>query len=131
MTDLASAASPLTVLSEDERLFRDTVRDFAEQEIRPRVVAMEKASAIDRRSSPSCSAGAHGDRDPRALGGSGGTLFLTTLAVEELSLWTPRAAILVDVQNTLVNVPLLSCATDEQSAATSRGSRARWSAPTR
>src|SRR5438132_10331294 len=115
MTDLAAAATPLTVLSEDERLLRDTVRDFAEQEVRPRVVAMEKASAIDPTLIPKLFAlGLMGIEIPEPLGGAGGTLFLTTLAVEELSAVDASAAILVDVQNTLVNVPLLSWATVEQ-----------------
>src|SRR5436190_2189247 len=105
MTDLAAAASPLTVLSEDERLFQGTVRDFAEQEVRPRVAAMEKASAIDPTLIPKLfELGLMGIEIPEPLGGSGGTLFLTTLAVEELSAVDASAAILVDVQNTLVIV---------------------------
>src|SRR5438132_134854 len=115
MTDLAAAASPLTILSEDERLFQSTVRDFAEQEVRPRVAAMEKASAIDPTLIPKLFAlGLMGIEIPEPLGGAGGTLFLTTLAVEELSAVDASLAILVDVQNTLVNVPLLSWATVEQ-----------------
>ena len=43
MTEIA-ATPPLTKLSEEEELFRDTVRDFAEREVRPRVAAMERAS---------------------------------------------------------------------------------------
>ena len=115
MTDLASAASPLTTLSEDERLFQSTVRDFAEQEVRPRVAAMEKASALDPTLIPKVfELGLMGIEIPEPLGGAGGTLFLTTLAVEELSAVDASAAILVDVQNTLVNVPLLLWATEEQ-----------------
>jgi len=115
MTDLASAATPLTVLSEDERLFQSTVRDFAEQEVRPRVAAMEKASAIDPTLIPKVfELGLMGIEIPEPLGGAGGTLFLTTLAVEELSAVDASAAILVDVQNTLVNVPLLLWATEDQ-----------------
>src|SRR5437764_9975277 len=115
MTDLASAASPLTVLSEDERLFQGTVRDFAEQEVRPRVAGMEKASTLDPTLIPKMfELGLMGIEIPEPLGGAGGTLFLTTLAVEELSAVDASAAILVDVQNTLVNVPLLLWATEEQ-----------------
>src|SRR6266487_350506 len=115
MTHLASATTPLTVLSEDERLFQSTVRDFAEQEVRPRVAAMEQASAIDPALIPKLFAlGLMGIEIPEPLGGAGGTLFLTTLAVEELSAVDASAAILVDVQNTLVNVPLLLWATEDQ-----------------
>src|SRR5438046_2412087 len=97
MTDLASAATPLTVLSEDERLFQSTVRDFAEQEVRPRVAAMEKASAIDPTLIPKVfELGLMGIEIPEPLGGAGGTLFLTTLAVEELSAVDASAAIIVE-----------------------------------
>src|SRR5438093_13646187 len=102
----STAATPLTRLSEEEQMFRDAVRDFAEQEVRPRVAAMEKASAIDPTLIPKLfELGLMGIEIPEPLGGSGGTLFLTTLAVEELSAVDASAAILVDVQNTLVNVP--------------------------
>src|SRR6266702_2445966 len=115
MTDLASAATPLTVLSEDERLLQSTVRDFAEQEVRPRVAPMEHNSAIDPTLIPTLfELGLMGIEIPEPLGGAGGTLFLTTLAVEELSAVDASAAILVDVQNTLVNVPLLLWATEDQ-----------------
>ena len=46
MTELTTAP-PLTKLSEEEGLFRDTVRDFAERDVKPRVAAMEQASALD------------------------------------------------------------------------------------
>src|SRR5438034_33247 len=115
MAHLASAATPLPVLSEDERLFQSTLRDFAEQEVRPRVAEMEQASAIDPALIPKLfELGLMGIEIPEPLGGAGGTLFLTTLAVEELSAVDASAAILVDVQNTLVNVPLLLWATEDQ-----------------
>lgn len=37
----------LTTLSEDEELFRASVREFAEGEVRPRVEAMEHGSKLD------------------------------------------------------------------------------------
>jgi alkylation response protein AidB-like acyl-CoA dehydrogenase len=117
MADLAAATTPppLTVLSEDERLFQATVRDFSEQEVRPRVGAMEKAGAIDPALIPKLfELGLMGIEVPEPYGGAGGTLFLTTLAVEELSAVDASAAILVDVQNTLVNVPLLGWGSEVQ-----------------
>ena len=103
-----STPSPLTALSEEERMFRDAVAEFAETEVRPRVRAMEEARRIDPVLIPQCFAlGLMGIEVPEELGGAGGTLFMVTLAVEEISRVDASAAILVDVQNTLVNHPLL------------------------
>jgi len=109
-----TSATPLTRLSEEEQMFRDAVRDFAEQEVRPRSAAMEKAAAIDPTLIPKFfELGLMGIETPEALGGAGGSLFMTVLAVEELSAVDASAAIFVDVQNTLVNAPLLRWANDD------------------
>jgi alkylation response protein AidB-like acyl-CoA dehydrogenase len=98
---------PLTKLSEEEVLFRDTVRDFAERDVRPRVAAMERAAAIDRTLLAKCfDIGLMGIEIPEAHGGAGGSLLMTVLAVEELSAVDASVAIFVDVQNTLVNALL-------------------------
>src|SRR5258706_2506167 len=50
MSTAAGAAllnAGLTVLSEEEDLFRASVREFAEAEVRPKVEAMEHASKLD------------------------------------------------------------------------------------
>src|SRR5438552_8263961 len=105
---------PLTKLSEEEELFRDTVRDFAEREVRPRVGAMEKASAIDPTVLRQCfELGLMGIDIPEVYGGGGGSLLMTVLAVEELSAVDASVAIFVDVQNTLVNTLLRKWASDE------------------
>jgi alkylation response protein AidB-like acyl-CoA dehydrogenase len=109
-----TSASPLTRLSEEEQMFRDAVRDFAEQEVRPRSAAMEQAAAIDPTLIPKFfELGLMGIETPEALSGAGGSLFMTVLAVEELSAVDASAAIFVDVQNTLVNAPLLRWANDD------------------
>ena len=106
---------PLTVLSEEEGMFRDAVHDFAEAEIRPRVMAMEKASAIDPTLIPKLfELGLMGIEIPEQFGGAGGGLFMTAIAVEELAAVDASAAIFVDVQNTLVIEPLLQWASDDQ-----------------
>ena len=108
---------PLTVLSEEEQMFREAVRDFAEQEVRPRVTAMEKAAAIDPALVPKLfELGLMGIEVPDAHGGAGGGLFMTTIAVEELSAVDASAAIFVDVQNTLVIEPFLQWASADQKA---------------
>jgi len=109
-----TSATPLTRLSEEEQMFRDAVRDFAEQEVRPRSAAMEKAAALDPTLIPKFfELGLMGIETPEALGGAGGSLFMTVLAVEELSAVDASAAIFVDVQNTLVNALLLKWANDD------------------
>src|SRR5213083_1966966 len=106
--------TPLTKLSEEEELFRDTVRDFAEREVRPRVAAMERASAIDPAVLRQCFAiGVMGIEIPEAYGGGGGSLLMTALAVEELSAVDASVAICMDVQNTLVNNPLIKWANED------------------
>src|SRR6266705_3285546 len=88
-----TAAAPLTRLSEEEQMFRDAVRDFAEQEVRPRSAAMEKAAAIDPTLIPKFfELGLMGIETPEALGGAGGSLFMTVLAAEELSAVDASAA---------------------------------------
>ena len=94
----------LTDLAEDERLFRDSVLEFARAEIAPHVRAMdEQATLAAARSSSSCSAsGVMGIEVPEAHGGAGGTFFHSVLAVEALAEVDASVAVLVDVQNTLV-----------------------------
>ena len=107
------ARPPLTVLSEDEELFRDAVAGFAADEVRPRVSAMERAGKID----PALIAkyfemGLMGIEVPEQYGGAAGSLFMVALAVEEVSKVDAAAAILIDVQNTLVNYPIARYGSD-------------------
>jgi len=115
VSETVAPGAPLTVLTEEEQLFRDTVRDFADGEVRPRVDAMERAAQIDPALVPKLfELGLMGIEIPDAYGGVGGGLFLTTVAVEELAAVDASTAIYVDVQNTLVIEPLLRWSTDEQ-----------------
>src|SRR5213079_257430 len=104
---------PLTTLSEEEELFRRTVRDFAERAVRPRVAAMEQAGSLDRGLLAQCfELGLMGIEIPETYGGAGGNMLMTVLAVEELSAVDASLAICVDVQNTLVNNLLLKWGSD-------------------
>ena len=108
------AAGPLTRLTEEEQLFRETVQDFAEREVRPRVAAMERAAALDQALVPKLfELGLMGIETPEAQGGAGGNLMMSVLAVEELSAVDASTAIFVDVQNTLVNALLIKWASDD------------------
>jgi len=114
MSETTSAPAPLTTLSEEETMFRDAVRDFAEQDVRPRTPAMELAGKLDPALIPKFfELGLMGIEVPDALGGAGGSLFMTVLAVEEISAVDASAAIFVDVQNTLVNALLLKWGSDD------------------
>lgn len=101
------ARPPLTLLSDEETAFRDAVAAFAADEVKPRVSAMERAGQID----PTLTAryfemGLMGIEVPEEYGGAGGSATMVVIAVEELSRVDASAAIVADVQNTLVNYPL-------------------------
>jgi alkylation response protein AidB-like acyl-CoA dehydrogenase len=105
----------LTQISEDERLFHDTVLDFAKQRIGPRVSAMDEAAALDPALLPALfELGVMGIEVPEQYGGAGASFFSAILAVEALARVDPSVSVLVDVQNTLVINALLRWANDEQ-----------------
>jgi butyryl-CoA dehydrogenase len=105
----------LTHFSDEEQQFRDAVRTFAEDEVRPRSAAMEKAGKIDPELIAQYFAlGLMGIEVDEAYGGAGGSLTMVTLAVEEISKVDAAAAIMVDVQNTLVNFPIAKYGTEAQ-----------------
>ena len=106
-TDLEVARPALTVLSEEEEMFRDAVAGFAEESVRPIVMEMENAAKISPSLIPKYfELGLMGIEVPEEYGGAGGSLFMVTLAVEAISRVDASAAILCDVQNTLVNYPI-------------------------
>lgn len=111
----ADLLSPLTVLAEDERLFRDSVREFADTEVRPLVRAMDEHAKFEPSLLPRLfDLGVMGIEIPDAFGGAGGRFFHSVLAVEELSRVDPSVGVLVDVQNTLVINAFLRWANDDQ-----------------
>ena len=96
-------AQPLTVLAEDELIFRDSVRQFADAQVRPLVREMDEHAKIPRSLVDQLfELGVMGIEIPESHGGAGGTFFHAVLAVEELSRVDPSVGVLVDVQNTLV-----------------------------
>jgi len=102
------APSALTVLSEDERLFRDSVARFADARIRPLVREMDERAAIPQDLVEGLfDLGVMGIEVPEALGGAGARFFHAILAVEEISAVDPAVAVLVDIHNTLVVKALL------------------------
>ena len=108
-----NAHSPLTILSDDEAMFRDAVAGFANDEVRPLVQQMEREAKIE----PALirkffEMGLMGIEVAEEYGGAGGSLFMVALGVEEISKIDPAAAILMDVQNTLVNFPIRTYGSD-------------------
>jgi len=101
---LPEPGSPaLTTLSEDETLFRDSVREFARAQVTPRVREMDERGAFAKELLPQLfELGVMGIEVPEELGGAGGRFFHSVIAVEELSRVDPAVGVLVDVQNTLV-----------------------------
>jgi butyryl-CoA dehydrogenase len=115
MTTTADVRPPLTILSDDEIMFRDAVAEFAAAEVAPRVKAMERAGKFDPELIPKFfELGLMGIEVGEQYGGAGGSLMMVTLAVEELSKVDASAAILCDVQNTLVNYPINRYGTEAQ-----------------
>jgi len=108
------APPPLTTLAEDEVLFRDSVRAFAEAEVRPLVREMDEHAKIPRSLIDRLfDLGVMGIEVPESYGGSEGRFFHSVLAVEELSRIDPSVGVLVDVQNTLVINALIRWGNDD------------------
>jgi butyryl-CoA dehydrogenase/short/branched chain acyl-CoA dehydrogenase len=118
---------PLTDLSEDEAMFQDQVRQFAEAEVRPLVAQMDKDAQIPRSIINKCfDLGIMGVEIPEKHGGAGATFFMSVLVVEELARVDASVAVLVDVQNTLVNNALLRWGNEEQHARYFPKLASRW-----
>src|SRR5437868_13389677 len=106
---------PLTAFTEDEILFRDTIRQFADEKVRPLVKEMDEKGVFDRDLISDCvQLGLMGIEIPEQYGGGGGKFFDAILAVEELSRVDASSGVIVDVQNTLVNNALLRWGTEDQ-----------------
>ncbi|MGD0965073.1 MAG: acyl-CoA dehydrogenase [Candidatus Acidiferrales bacterium] len=112
----ASKVSPaLTLLSEDEQMFRDSVCSFAQQTIQPHVRQMDEKAEFRRELIEEFfRLGLMSIAVPEEYGGSGGTFFQTILAIEELSAVDPSAGVIVDVQNTLVTNAILRWGSEDQ-----------------
>jgi butyryl-CoA dehydrogenase/short/branched chain acyl-CoA dehydrogenase len=115
ITAIDTPPAPLVALTEDETLFRDTIRQFADETVRPHVKEMDEKGAFE----PSLirnffELGLMGIEVPEQYGGGGGTFFEAILAVEELSRVDASVGVIVDVQNTLVNNALMRWTTEDQ-----------------
>jgi alkylation response protein AidB-like acyl-CoA dehydrogenase len=110
-------AQPLSQLSEEEELFRATVREFAETAVKPHVAEMDEAGKFKPELIQQFfDLGLMGIEVPEQYGGAAGSIFLATIAIEELARVDASAAIYVDVHNTLVNNAILRWGSPEQHA---------------
>jgi len=115
MGETLAAPAPLTRISDEEAMFRDQVRQFAEKKVRPLVAEMDREARLSRSLVESCfDLGLMGIEIPESHGGAETSFFMSILAVEELARVDASVAVLVDVQNTLVNNALLRWASEEQ-----------------
>jgi alkylation response protein AidB-like acyl-CoA dehydrogenase len=109
------APAPLTTLTEDEILFRDNIRQFADEKIRPLVKEMDEKGVFDHDLIHDFfQLGLMGIEIPEQYGGGGAKFFEAILAVEELSRVDASSGVVVDVQNTLVNNALLRWGNEDQ-----------------
>ncbi len=114
-TTLQAVPTPLTILTEDEILFRDNIRQFADERLRPLVKEMDEKGIFDKALIREFfQLGLMGIEIPEQYGGGGAKFFEAILAVEELSRVDASAGVVVDVQNTLVNNALLRWGNAEQ-----------------
>ena len=110
-----SLVQPLTVLSEEEKLFQASVREFAEAEIKPYVREMDEKQKIRPEIIQKCfELGLMGIEPGEEYGGSGGSFFMACLAIEELARVDPSISVCVDVNNTLTINAFLNYGTEAQ-----------------
>ncbi len=111
----SAVPTPLTTLTEDETLFRDNIRQFADDKIRPLVKEMDEKAVFEKSLIHEFfQLGLMGIEIPEQYGGGGAKFFEAILAVEELSRVDASSGVIVDVQNTLVNNALLRWGSAEQ-----------------
>jgi len=114
-TLLAAPGAPLTVLSDEEQMFQQSVRDFAIEKIRPLVLQMDHDATMSKDLIRNFfELGVMGIEIPDQWGGAGASFFTAALVVEELSHVDASCGVLVDVQNTLVNNAILRWGNDDQ-----------------
>lgn len=108
-------STALTVLSEDEQLFKEMVSDFAQKSLKPHVAEMDaKAEFKPEIVKQFFDLDIMGIEIPENYGGVGASFFMSILAVEALSEVDASAGVMVDVQNTLVNNAFIRWGTEDQ-----------------
>jgi short/branched chain acyl-CoA dehydrogenase len=114
-TEKRATPGPLTQLTDEEKMFQSSVRQFARERIGPHVRSMDDAGVFRKDLLQEFfNLGLMAIDVPEQYGGQGGYFFQSILAIEELAKVDPSAAVIVDVQNTLFNNAILRWATEDQ-----------------
>lgn len=113
MTENNPTIPPLTSFSEDERMLMKAAEELGRTVIKPKSQAMEEAAELDPEIIQTLfEMGLMGIEIPERYGGSGGTFFMSILAIEQISRADASVGAFMDVQNTLVNNVFLRWGTE-------------------
>ncbi|MFP6662105.1 MAG: acyl-CoA dehydrogenase family protein [Myxococcota bacterium] len=107
----------LTDLGEEERIFRETVREFADEKLAPLAASMDREGKLDEKVIPWLfELGLMGIEIPEEHGGAGASFLMAILAIEEIARVDPAVAVVCDVQNTLCINAIRRWGNEEQQA---------------
>ena len=102
-------------LTDDQRLLRDSVREFAERELRPHVMEWDEAQHFPMTLLPTLAElGLMGIQFPEAVGGAGMSAVDYCLCIEELARVDPAIALSVAAHNGLAAAHIHMFGTPEQ-----------------
>src|SRR6266851_7277015 len=102
-------------LTEDQELFRRTVREFAAREIVPIASELDEKEEYPRASiAKMADLGLMGLLVPEEYGGAGASTLDYALAIEEISWADASHSVVISVNNSLVCEPILRFGTEEQ-----------------
>ncbi|CAC5409525.1 ACADSB [Mytilus coruscus] len=106
---------PVDLLSDEEKMMKETVAKMAAEKIQPLVKQMDADSHL----APSVlqalfDNGLMGIEVETEYGGTGSTFFIANLIIEELAKVDASVSVLVDVHNTLINNLIQKLGTQEQ-----------------
>lgn len=107
--------APLTMFSDEEKMFQESVREFAIEKVRPLVHDMDRDAKMSKDLIDAFfELGIMAIEIPEAYGGAGSSFFNAVVVVEELSHVDAACGVIVDVHNTLVNNALIRWGNEEQ-----------------
>ncbi len=102
-------------LNEEQKMFRDMVRDFAKNEVEPGASERDKKAEFPHDLIKEMGElGLMGVFIPEEYGGSGADVISYLLAVEELAKADPGVAVTMSVNNSVCCFPILKFGTEEQ-----------------
>jgi len=110
-----SQVQPVTKLSEDEQMMKDSVSKLANQVIAPFVKKMDNQQYFEPEVVEALfSNGLMGIEIDSEYGGTGSSFFSSIITVEELAKVDPAVSVFCDIQNTLINTLIRNLGTTEQ-----------------